>query len=511
MKKIFSALAIAAMLFTVSCNKENPTKENQEPEVKPLKTVALSPVEGEAGTEVTISGENFDETVKVYFGEAAATLTSSTAKTLKVVAPENEPGEVVVKVVLGEQTASNLKFTYVDTKVAVTALSAAEGYDQDEVTISGKNFSAVVGLNQVKFGEVAAVVSKASATELTVEVPVNEVGASYDVTVTVSGETATAPVQFKYIKDVYKAEKEAVKLGLDATDINKVYDATFLSDGRLAIGTRGGSVYLYDVAAKTYTALYERTDGRRAHGLTQNSADGKLYVAFQGHNCVRTIDLTTGNAVELVTNLPVAMLVKFDSDNNMYVNCCDVAIIYKWAAGSYSDSKTADENNAAKIEFAKFDNSDGTKVKCMDFDNDGNLIVGLMNEKTGAASIWSVDKQGNKKIIAGSTTEKPSAVTVGDYRQPLTARFNTGILGLAVDKRGCIWFSDYYMMTYLLKPGKKGYEDASVTAIHSGANGWADGAQPENYVVNPTAEGTEVYVVDFARYGTLHRAWLTKE
>ncbi len=509
MKKILSVLAISAMFFAVSCTKDNPSQENPQP--KTLKTTAISPSEGEVGTTVTITGENLSKTAKVYFAQTEASVTGATEKTLTVVAPENEPGEVTVKVVLGEQTASNLKFTYLDTKVSVSALSSVEGYDQDEITITGKNFSAVVGLNSVKFGDVAAVVSSASATSLTVEVPVNVVGASYDVTVTVGEQTAKAPVQFKYIKEVYKAEKEAVKLGLDANDINKSYDATFLSDGRLAIGTRGGSVYLYDAAAKTYTALYERADGRRAHGLTQNAADGKLYVAFQGHNCVRTIDLTTKKATDLVTNLPVAMLVKFDSANNMYVNCCDIATIYKWTAGSYSDAKTADENNAAKVEFAKWDNSDGTKVKCMDFDNNGNLIVGLQNEKTGAASLWSVAPDGTKTMIAGSTTEKPSAVTVGEYRQPLTARFNTGILGITVDKRGCIWFSDYYMMTYLLKPGKKGYEDATVTAIHSGANGWADGAQPESYVVNPTAEGTEVYIVDFARYGTLHRAWLTLE
>lgn len=503
MKKIFSILAICATVLAVSCK-----KDNSEPEVKKiLKTAAISPEEGEAGTEVRITGENFDNTVTVFFGDAKAAVSSVSATAIAVTAPENEPGEYTVKVVLGDQSASNLKFTYIDTKLAVTAISAESGYDQDELTITGRNFNAVAGLNSVKFGDVPAVVTNATATELTVEVPVNETGASYDVTVTVGGQTAAAPVQFKYIKEVYKAEKKAVNLGFADGENPKVYDVEFLKDGRLAMGTKGGSVYLYDLKTKTYETLLDKTDGRRAHGLTQNPVDGKLYVAFQGWNYIATIDPATKEYHQLVTKLPVVMQVKFDKDNNMYANCCNEGVVYKWAAGTYGSDKSDEEIRNAKVEFVKFD----TQVKCMDFDKDGNLIVGLLNEAAGAASIWSVDKSGNKKLIAGSATEKPSGVTVGDYRQPLTARFNTGILGLMVDSRGCIWFSDYYMMTYLLKPGKKGYEDATVTAIHSGANGWADGAQPEGYAQNPKAEGVEVYIADLNRYGVAHRAWLELE
>ncbi len=503
MKKFLSILAICATVCAVSCK-----IDNSEPEVKKIiKTTAISPEEGEAGTEVRITGENFDNTVAVFFGEAKATVSSASETVIAVTAPENEPGEYAVKVVIGDQSASNLKFTYLDTKLAVTAISSEAGYDQDELTITGKNFNAVAGLNSVKFGDVPAVVTNATATELTVEVPVNETGASYDVTVTVGEQTATAPVQFKYNKDVYKGQKKAVDLGFAAGENPKVYDVEFLKDGRLAMGTKGGSIYLYDFEKKTYETLLDKSDGRRAHGLTQNPVDGKLYVAFQGWNYIASIDPDTKEYKQLVTGLPVVMQIKFDKDNNMYANCCNEGIVYKWAAGTYSSDKSDEEIRNAKVEFAKFD----TKVKCMDFDNDGNLIVGLLNEAGGAASIWSVDKTGNKKIIAGSTTEKPNGITLGDYRQPLTARFNTGILGIMVDSRGCIWFSDHSMMTYLLKPGKKGYEDASVSAIHSSANGWADGAQPEGYAQNPKAEGVEVYIADLNRYGVAHRAWLEVE
>ena len=170
MKKFASILAIAAALASVSCSKNN------EPEPVPgegdtLETTAINPSEGEVGTEVTITGKNFGDGVEVFFRDVKATVLSSTTTTISVVVPENELGECVVKVVLGDQKTENLKFTYLEsTKVMISSLSAQSGYDQDEIKILGKNFSAVAGLNAVTFGEIAAVVIAATPTELTVEV-----------------------------------------------------------------------------------------------------------------------------------------------------------------------------------------------------------------------------------------------------------------------------------------------------------------------------------------------------
>lgn len=503
MKKIISILAIAATFVAVSCKKGGePT-----PEKKILETSSITPAEGEEGTIVTIAGKNFEEGVEVFFGEVKASVTASTATSITAVAPANEPGECVVKVILGEQTAQNLKFTYLDTKVSISSISAQAGYDQDELKIVGKNFSAVAGLNTVEFGESKAVVTAATPTELTVEVPYNDAG-TYDVKVTVNGQTAVSPSQFKYNKDVYYCTADVVNVSSVLQGEKNVYDVFFLSDNRLAIGTRAGEVCLVNVETGASDMLYSRTDGRRARGFAQNSDKSLLYVAFQGHSCVRWMNIATKEVGDLVTGLPSAMKVKFDKDDNMYVCTADEGNVYKYAKGSYSKDKSADENNAGKTLFAHFD---GVIIKDMEFDAAGNLIVAVHSGTNSAPALFCVDPSGNSKMIAGSTTEGATDINTGEYRQPLSARFKQEILGLTVDNTGRIWVSDASMGTYVIKPGKKGYEDAVVSFVHSGSRGWVNGSRPESFAQNVKAEGIEVYIADYNNGGRIHKAKLEVE
>lgn len=510
MKKFASILAIAAALASVSCSKNN------EPEPVPgegntLETTAINPSEGEVGTEVTITGKNFGDGVEVFFRDVKATVLSSTTTTISVVVPENEPGECVVKVVLGDQKTENLKFTYLEsTKVMISSLSAQSGYDQDEIKILGKNFSAVAGLNAVTFGEIAAVVIAATPTELIVEVPYNDPG-SYDVKVTVNGVTAYSPAQFKYNKDVYYCTGEVVNVSdkLAEGSEKNVYGLLFLKDGRLAMGTRAGEVCLVDVKTGASDVIYSRTDGRRARGLAQNTRDSKmLFVAFQGHSCVRWINLETKEAGDLATGLAGAMTVKFDKDDNMYVCTANDGNVWKFAKDAYSCDKTADENNAGKSLFTHFDD---VTVKNMAFDNNGNLIVAMHNNTNKAPALYSVDKDGKQTLIAGSLEEGTEAISTGEFRNPLTARFKGEILGLTVDSRDCIWLSDASMGTYVIKPGKKGYEDATVAFVHDGGKGWVTGSWPEGYAQDPNAEGVEMYIGDYNQGGKIHKAVLNVE
>ncbi|MGN0190029.1 MAG: IPT/TIG domain-containing protein [Candidatus Cryptobacteroides sp.] len=479
-----------------------------------LETTAINPAEGEVGVEVTITGNNIGEGVEVYFRDVKATVLSATDNTIKTLAPENEAGECVVKVVLGEQKTENLKFTYLEsTNVKITSLSAVSGYDQDEIKISGKNFNALAGLNAVAFGDTPAVVTAASPTELTVEVPYNDPG-SYDVTVTVNGVTAYSPVQFKYNKDVYYCTGNVIDVSakLAVGSQTNVYGILFLKDGRLAMGTRDGEVCLANIQTGEGEVIFSRTDGRRARGLAQNTRDSKmLFVAFQGHNSVKWINLETQGNGDLVTGLPGAMTVKFDKDDNMYVCTADEGNVYKFAKDAYSCDKSADENNAGKTLFTHFDD---VTVKNMAFDNDGNLIVGMfhkVDENNKFPALYSVDKDGNQTLIAGSLEEGTTDRNTGEFRNPLTARFKGEILGLTVDSNNCIWFSDSSMGTYVIKPGKNGYKDATVAFVHDGGKGWVTGSWPEGYAQNPNAEGVEMYIGDYNHGGCIHKAVLTVE
>ncbi|MBW8245226.1 IPT/TIG domain-containing protein, partial [Muricauda oceani] len=76
----------------------------------------------------------------------------------------------------------------------ITSFTPTSGAVGTEVTINGTNFDDTSANNTVKFGDVAASVSSATATKLMVEVPTG--ATSSKITVTVDGEIATSTGTF---------------------------------------------------------------------------------------------------------------------------------------------------------------------------------------------------------------------------------------------------------------------------------------------------------------------------
>src|SRR5699024_4949162 len=84
----------------------------------------------------------------------------------------------------------------------VTKVDPTTGETCSVVTITGTNFSATASENTVKFDAETASITSASATELKVTVPqALTVGDSYQITVTVNGQTATAADKFEVTGD----------------------------------------------------------------------------------------------------------------------------------------------------------------------------------------------------------------------------------------------------------------------------------------------------------------------
>lgn len=77
----------------------------------------------------------------------------------------------------------------------ISSISPTSGVVGDTVTIAGNNFSSTPAQNTVQFGTANATVISATAAQLQVTVPQLAAG-SYDVKVTIEGETTTASTQF---------------------------------------------------------------------------------------------------------------------------------------------------------------------------------------------------------------------------------------------------------------------------------------------------------------------------
>ncbi|NVN16959.1 hypothetical protein GUA46_01290 [Muricauda sp. HICW] len=151
-----------------------------------------------------------------------------------------------------------------DENPTITSFTPLSGTVGTLVTINGTNFDATKSNNTVKFGNVVASLSTASATKLVAEVP--EGAETAKISVTVSGKTATSTDTFKVTEDVpltIALNEEAVTLYpypkytamLEVTtDIGENTVAWSSSDETVATVDADGTVTALKIGEATITA-----------------------------------------------------------------------------------------------------------------------------------------------------------------------------------------------------------------------------------------------------------------
>ncbi|MBC6427381.1 MAG: IPT/TIG domain-containing protein [Ekhidna sp.] len=196
---MYSLLIGAVLIRTlISCG-----KDDSPPPPKPTIT-AFAPQRGIVGATVTITGTNFSTTASentvTFHDGIRAVVTGATATELTVTVPdEAETGAITVSV-NGQSATSGAEFTVSNEvtpspKPTITAFAPQRGIVGATVTITGTSFSTTASENTVTFHDgIQAVVTGATATELTVTVPDEaETGA---ITVSINGQSATSDVDF---------------------------------------------------------------------------------------------------------------------------------------------------------------------------------------------------------------------------------------------------------------------------------------------------------------------------
>jgi hypothetical protein len=120
------------------------------------------------GATVTINGYNFNNTAQVKLGAVnAQSFTIVSNNQITAIAGEGAEGSVSITSPKGTDTMSLISFA----TPVITSVSPEAGVVGTTVTIIGSNFSTVRGNNHVYFGSVEAVVTSATTTSLTVQVP----------------------------------------------------------------------------------------------------------------------------------------------------------------------------------------------------------------------------------------------------------------------------------------------------------------------------------------------------
>lgn len=168
-----------------------------------LVVTGYSPREGAlaGGTTVTITGEGFDDEVRVLFGAtAAASLTRVSSTELRVTSPRGQAADLVDLVVYNKNGVSTQRrgFRYLP-ELRVTRLTPAFGplAGGTTLTLVGTGFT---GATEVRFGGTPGrALSVGGDGELTVESPLATTPGAVDVTVVTPGGTWTVKRGFSYV------------------------------------------------------------------------------------------------------------------------------------------------------------------------------------------------------------------------------------------------------------------------------------------------------------------------
>jgi hypothetical protein len=156
-------------------------------------------VAGSASFTLTLTGSSFLASSTVNFGSIILTPASASATEVTI----NVPASAVVAVADVQVTVTNsppgggtsaaTTFTVFVPAPTITTVVPDHGPPGTAVSITGENFSAVAGNNQVRFNGTTAVVGSASTTTIQASVPAGAPVAVGTVTVTTAGGTASAP------------------------------------------------------------------------------------------------------------------------------------------------------------------------------------------------------------------------------------------------------------------------------------------------------------------------------
>ncbi len=264
---------------------------------------SFTPLEGNIGTVVTITGSNFSTTASsniVKFNGITATITESTNTQLTVIVPDGATtGAISVTVGTLTATSSAIFTVNSSTTVAINNISPTSGVAGSSVIITGTNFSATPENNIVKFNGTTATVTAATSSQLTVTVPAG--ATTGNISVTTNTQTATSSAIFT----VLSASNDVVITysGTTATVTNP-----YQNNGVSVAVTNGNVVVTSTLPA---TEVNYVLSGTATKGSFKIYSDYKFVLILDGVNLTND----SGPAVNIQSSKQVSFVVKNSTNN----------------------------------------------------------------------------------------------------------------------------------------------------------------------------------------------------
>lgn len=203
MKTIFRTSLTIIFLISFAFILEN-CKKDSDPSPQPPEITSFTPTSGMAGTPVVITGKNFSTVLSenaVSFNGTPATVVTATSIALAVTIPSGATTGKITVTVKGNTATSTDDFTIILPPPTITTIAPVHALPGASVTITGTNFIAGnVALNAVKFNGTQATVTAATATQLTVTIPVG--ATTGKINVNVAGQSVSSANDYEVLIDI---------------------------------------------------------------------------------------------------------------------------------------------------------------------------------------------------------------------------------------------------------------------------------------------------------------------
>lgn len=255
----------AFLIIIIACTslfacKKNSLGPDSEPDPE-LTITSISPDYGRALDEITVKGTGFSATASenaVTLGGVSAEVVAATTTQLTVKAPGNAShGNIGVKVKTKSATSAD-KFHY---EPKIDKLDPESGKIGDPVTLTGQHFIADPSAMEVVFNGIAATITAATATSMTVTIPEGTKTGAVTVALK-SREPVTGPV-FTVIPDEEPTDLFTIVSGnITATRIlgsGEIFTVDDIRDILYALSADQKQILKIDLASLSQTVLLENT------------------------------------------------------------------------------------------------------------------------------------------------------------------------------------------------------------------------------------------------------------
>jgi hypothetical protein len=270
----------------------------------------FTPSSGVIGTSVTINGNNFHLSPAgniVKFNGVSAVVSSGNSTQLTVVVPPAATTGKVSVTIDGNTSTSSSDFTVLQT--TITDFSPTSGVAGTSVTINGTNFSDVAAQNVVKFNGVAATVSSATSTQLTVTVPSE--ATTGEISITIHDVNITSATDFTILQPTIQSYSPQIGSPGRSIVITGTNFSTVLSNNVVEFNGTEATVTAATATTLTVTVPEGATTGELSVTVGPNTATSSSNFEV----CTGAAELVISDVVIVNTSGATSYTVSFKITN----------------------------------------------------------------------------------------------------------------------------------------------------------------------------------------------------